>query len=537
MKKPLSKHLQGVIALLAMSNVGNAQFVTPTIPDQFIANVTTPSPCHDDLVVNCDMLQTSAGGMPIKAVAWDDRIGSTYLYFEDNAGNAAPIEQFEGLRPDIVLADDKFNPNNYRAAVVYIDGGYYPHINFYLLTGVGTSSFTVTQTGSIPLSPNPVNHNTLGILYDSEGMPHIDMWSDVNNPNPATGLAGMYEYVVTWEEGYNIMYAYGDVSTNSWNGMPIPLPISPQKDQPDVSCYTEVNTGQRVACFVYRTANGLEVTELDMATLAHAGASPYTVTTKKGWIPRIESMSQYNNRIEPAKWEVVCSYGDFPTATAYNAASLGAPQDLGGLTGDDSKSVCVAAGLQFTAGATDLGNKQYTAGIYQWASQNLYAREIDANVGIITNPNYYQINTNPMGAWPSPGEYCLADASKTLALSNCSNTGEYLLSAWYDGHDAGNGTGGAIWMKLSPNTTPMVFKATSLDNIQSGNDLTIYPNPAKDRAYLPKKGTYQVYDMKGQQVLEVTIANDNTIDVSALPIGLYIIRTVEGNSVYRFTKE
>ncbi len=65
----------------------------------------------------------------------------------------------------------------------------------------------------------------------------------------------------------------------------------------------------------------------------------------------------------------------------------------------------------------------------------------------------------------------------------------------------------------------------------------VYPNPAKDRVYLPKKGTYQVYDMKGQQVLEVTIANDNTIDVSILPTGVYIIRSTENNIVYRFTKE
>ncbi len=34
-------------------------------------------------------------------------------------------------------------------------------------------------------------------------------------------------------------------------------------------------------------------------------------------------------------------------------------------------------------------------------------------------------------------------------------TGDYFLSAWYDGQDDGTGAGGHIWMKLSPNANTM----------------------------------------------------------------------------------
>jgi hypothetical protein len=274
-----------------------------------------------------------------------------------------------------------------------------------------------------------------------------------------------------------------------------------------------------------------------MATSSLTPASPIVLTTQGSWMPRIESMSQYDSSVEPAKWEVVCSYGDFPTATAYNPQSLGTPQDLGGVIGTNTKSVCVAAGLRYTAGATDLGNKQYTAGIYPWSTQKLYAREISAASGTIVNPNYYQVNQNLLGGWPSPPDYEEADASKSFALSNCSNSGEYLLSAWYDGQDVGGGAGGAIWMKLSPNTTPMVFKPTSVNNVNSVHELSLYPNPARDKVYLPQKGVYTLYNIEGEKVLTTTVAADNTIDVSSLAKGVYIIRAINKNLVYRFTKQ
>src|SRR5690606_33360665 len=100
------------------------------------------------------------------------------------------------------------------------------------------------------------------------------------------------------------------------------------------------------------------------------------------------------------------------------------------------KSTAVAAGLGFNYGINAaIGNDQYTGGYYDWSNTiSNYARAIDKVTGVAIDPDYYQINDQPM--WGMP-DYNLADVSRGLALSNCSNSGDYILSAWYDGEDVG----------------------------------------------------------------------------------------------------
>jgi hypothetical protein len=88
-----------------------------------------------------------------------------------------------------------------------------------------------------------------------------------------------------------------------------------------------------------------------------------------------------------------------------------------------------------------------------------------------------------------------------------------------------------IGFNPKPDTITSVKEATMLQAT------TLYPNPARDKVYLPQKGIYTLYNIEGEKVLTTTVAADNTIDVSSLANGVYIIRAIDKNLVYRFTKQ
>lgn len=67
------------------------------------------------------------------------------------------------------------------------------------------------------------------------------------------------------------------------------------------------------------------------------------------------------------------------------------------------------------------------------------------------------------------------------------------------------------------------------------NDLVIYPNPTKDVLKISSNDNLQdaiftVFDINGKRVMNSKL-NQNTIDVSALTTGNYILRIVSGNSI------
>ena len=67
------------------------------------------------------------------------------------------------------------------------------------------------------------------------------------------------------------------------------------------------------------------------------------------------------------------------------------------------------------------------------------------------------------------------------------------------------------------------------------NDLVIYPNPTKDVIRISTNGNlqgaiYTVFDINGKRVLNAKL-NQDTIDVSTLNTGNYILRIVSGNSI------
>ncbi len=150
--------------------------------------------------------------------------------------------------------------------------------------------------------------------------------------------------------------------------------------------------------------------------------------------------------------------------------------------------------------------------------------------------NRPDIVMNPLGSTISPNQdYFLADASKSFALSNCSNSGEWLLSAWYDGQDDGTGAGGHIWMKLSPNANTMQFRATPVSTL-TGKKNTLYPNPATNQIFINVSTEYTIYNQQGQRVMKGNCNKGEAVDITQLPIGNYLLQTENGDS-FQFTKQ
>jgi hypothetical protein len=152
--------------------------------------------------------------------------------------------------------------------------------------------------------------------------------------------------------------------------------------------------------------------------------------------------------------------------------------------------------------------------------------------GLPANTNHFIVNMNPLA--PAPSFYNLADASKSFALSTCSNTGDYLLSAWYDGQDDGTGAGGNIWMKLSPNATTMQFKPTIIGSIKK-TELKLYPNPATSYICISQTEGYTLYSLSGGVIQKGKAEQQQPINIQSLAKGNYILKTASGKSIH-FTK-
>ncbi|MBS1740208.1 MAG: T9SS type A sorting domain-containing protein, partial [Bacteroidetes bacterium] len=239
--------------------------------------------------------------------------------------------------------------------------------------------------------------------------------------------------------------------------------------------------------------------------------------------PRIEAMSRWDPLQKMARWQVVTSetrpgqhhfqsygYNNFhPNNNPPNNPYLSSLFPL-----NDHKSNAVAAGVGRSMGS-GIGNVQYTAGYLSWDTnantQNyMFVRSIDGSTGIATAP-YYQVNVNPIPGSPT---YAEIDASKGLALSSCSNSGNYILAAWYDGVSE-------IYEKLTP-ISNIQFRPTGIADPDS-RTTQLYPNPAYSELRLTTSGHYDIYGIDGRQLQSGDAEADHPIHISQLPAGSYIL--------------
>ena len=80
---------------------------------------------------------------------------------------------------------------------------------------------------------------------------------------------------------------------------------------------------------------------------------------------------------------------------------------------------------------------------------------------------------------------------------------------------------------------------TGLEKLANRPEISIYPNPAKEQIQLRVNGHllgYEILDMSGKKLM---VGNENTIDISALPAGIYIMQLQVGDAFMhqKFIKE
>jgi hypothetical protein len=132
----------------------------------------------------------------------------------------------------------------------------------------------------------------------------------------------------------------------------------------------------------------------------------------------------------------------------------------------------------------------------------------------------------------------LGTQTVTLSGSIDLDPGTYFFGLFY--------YSGGGWLECSPSKSAQLTfylndSNTAVADVQSSG-WSIYPNPASDLLYINglnnESATVTIFDVSGKIVINQSLTN-NTIDVSSLPKGIYILRvtTVESVHTSRFVKK
>lgn len=572
--------------MVASSDTASAQFqaCTGTTPLQTAA--TWSATLFDDAVVNCDMLQHDAQNNTIKAIVYGRRniaptagTGSAdaNLYVTDWAGNSATMNIPGGSAPDVVLCNGDGLPGSapYRAVVTYKIAG-----------NAFVSIFDINNPGSPTIGITPVLVHPISTpghsLGESHNEPHIDAWTDPAWINSSSGLPMVHEFAIVWGEDptpgtppnifpYDLYTTIGDahnLAPLTWF-MGTTL-IGGDMAQPDVACVTEVASGGLIGHqwmeITYYQPSSNPATKLFHAQLNKTTGFPLptfvtapilsggsatmidqcTLSPEAGMFsPRIEAMNQYDPTASPAvaRWQIVATKGSYPSTGAptspgnvyrafgYNdLTGFGGTLLSGAYTNHDVKGTCVAAGVGPAFATGPMGNAQYTCGFFAESnvttSNSVVTRMTDPATGALDS-RWWEVSCNVTNyPW---------DASRSLALSNCSNSGLNLLAAWYDGTN--------VVFKETINTmafrqAPTGVGQTSLDGFK------VFPNPTGGMLQIEgasKGAEYSINDITGRILLGGSITSGRAqVDIRSLPNGVYLLRLTDAfglGKTIRFSKQ
>lgn len=115
-------------------------------------------------------------------------------------------------------------------------------------------------------------------------------------------------------------------------------------------------------------------------------------------------------------------------------------------------------------------------------------------------------------------------------------------SVWYDyyTHEEYSGSGSVT---LAPGEYK-IFTSKILDipdipetveQISRHTDLTIYPNPAKDKIMITNASSFSeisIFDLQGKIIKEVAVKNNNEINISSLKPGIYFIKAKKETGIF-----
>lgn len=143
--------------------------------------------------------------------------------------------------------------------------------------------------------------------------------------------------------------------------------------------------------------------------------------------------------------------------------------------------------------------------------------------------------------WAAASEVNSFDRSKSFVS-------QYDNNKWSNQAGTAAGTNGSMYSAQKSNVTSggtfaVLDESTlSIDNIISGETISLYPNPAKNllNITVSEMATATLYNTTGQVVLTAEIGkNNNAININHLPAGMYFVQLQgeETNGTARFVKE
>jgi hypothetical protein len=531
----------GILCLaLSCTSITQAQPIMPaTIPDVTAglgSNVTN---------INCDALELQLSGnrYTLSAVTWDNVASGPTEYLNmqvtfKGATVAGSISRSignlnKGKRPDIMIG--------------HTANGYYIGLIYEISNTIELRVYQATLTTS-PSINLALTLLTTQVLETRLGQwPHIDGYTDANTL--INGAPTIPEFAASWH--YNgsspgiTMVGMGVVGNIE---PPISTTVIPwlvwgAEYNSDITAYTDISTGDKCAAFVW-TQNGISTqTELIIsrapvtATISQEWAPEYNFNPYILGVPRIESQSQYNNTLGRPEWMVVCpkltSSGVYEI-NEYNSLSCqlcGATQTVSTPfgTGNSYTQTAISAGTGMSSmfGGSGKFNSAYQAIMHATGNNIVNADNIVPSGGALFAP-YFDVNNS---AIPSPP---LAFTTP-VAVSSTSNTGNYMMAAWWDGTN--------VKYKLvydSIGVTPH-YRSTAVNNTETLAEVALYPNPATNTISITgiDNSTYVIKDVIGHVIASGVSNEKQAIDISAFAPGNYFVEVNKGDksSTLRFTKQ
>ncbi len=525
------------LTVLSLSTETNAQPIPATIPDSIAgvgSNVSN---------INCDALELSIGGnkYTLSTVVWDNVTNgptesvTVQVQFKGATVAGSGTRRVtipKAKRPDVMIGN---TTNGYYIGVIY--------------ENTGTIELRVYQAN---ISPAPSIGLTLTLLTTQVletrlgTWPHIDGYTDANTT--INGAPAVPEFAASWH--YNgsspgiTMVGMGVVGNIE---PPVTTTVIPwlvwgAPFHSDISAYTDVSTGDKYAAFVWTQSGMATQTELIISrapvtsSISQEWAPEYNFNPYTLGVPRIESQSQYDNTSGNPEWVVVCpkqTAGGVYQINEYNSLSCqlcGAAQTISTSFSTTNSytetAISAGTGMSATLGGSGKYNSLYQSIMYAPGTTLVNAANIAATGGSLVMP-LFDVNTT---ALPSPP----LGFTTPVAVSSTSNTGNYMMAAWWDGTN--------VKYKLVYDSIGVGphYRSTGIDNITTEDIIAVYPNPAGNQISISgiEDAIYIIKNIAGRTVASGIQKDKQPLDITAFAPGSYLIEITKKDKrqTLRFTK-
>lgn len=195
--------------------------------------------------------------------------------------------------------------------------------------------------------------------------------------------------------------------------------------------------------------------------------------------------------------------------------------------------------VQYTVTAADNSTRTYTANVLIGATNNdATLSHLSVNPGTL-QPVFSPVTTNYTVELPQ--------GTQSVQIFAQPNDPAATVTIYPPQNLYGNTAQrtAMVLVKATDQVTTKIYTivfnvSNSIQNIQSDEDIKIYPNPVKDNVYIEfdqlTKANIQIYNGLSHLIKEIKNVNDNNyeIDMSEMPSGNYFIFvTTEKNTIYR----